>query len=513
LIRYRLARSIRARLLFAIFAALVVILGSTAWWSYEVTRHESEELFGARLATSARVLDALVARQVERATISHPLVVELPKELEHAGDDQGSALGHPYETKIAFQIWRDDGMLLLRSASAPVRPFSPNVAGFSLERIDGELYHVFVLQSGTTWIQVAEKDEVRGELIRELGAAVMTPLVTGAVLLLLLVHLLVFYGLRPLRQLTTQIERRQPDALAPFELAAAPLEVAPVVRALNDLLERVRQAFEHERRFTDAAAHELRTPIAALKIHAENVARARNEAERRHSLARLAQALERTSRLAAQMLAYSRAQNASAPPQREAVRLMDVVREATTAAEPATRSRDQHLRVVEPPPGEEARIDADSCEIQRLIVNLLDNASRYAPQHSTIEVAVRADESGVILSVSNEGPAIPAELRERVFDAYYRIPGSPSDGSGLGLAIVREIALRHGAAVRLTPLRGAHGTRVSVCFPPLSRESAGDAGAVRDADRAVPASGPAALLRRTRLRGCAGRPSLSVKAR
>ena len=133
------ARSIRARLLIGILLALVIILGSAAWWSYEVTKHESEELFSARLATSARVLEALLARSVEHATIASPLVIALPQELELGSNDSGSALGHPYETKIAFQVWREDGTLLARSTSASVRPFSPNVAGFSMQKVEGEL--------------------------------------------------------------------------------------------------------------------------------------------------------------------------------------------------------------------------------------------------------------------------------------------------------------------------------------------------------------------------------------
>ena len=229
-------RSIRARLLIGILATLVLILGSAAWWSYEVAKHESEELFGARLATSARVLDALIARQVEHATISNPLVIALPKELETASGHE-TALGHPYETKIAFQVWGDDGRLLVRSMSAPARAFAPNVAGFSSEIVDGQPYHVFVLRSTNTWIHVAEKYEVRDELIHDLGVAVMTPLIVGAALLLVIVNGLVLYALRPLRQLAGHIEERQPDSLGPVALRDVPRELAPVVRALNDLIE------------------------------------------------------------------------------------------------------------------------------------------------------------------------------------------------------------------------------------------------------------------------------------
>jgi two-component system sensor histidine kinase QseC len=460
-------RSIRARLLAGILVALVAILGASAWLSYEVTTHEAEELFGARLATSARVLDALVARQARHATISHALVIELPAELEHA-DDAGSALGHPYETKIAFQVWRDDGALLARSASAPARPFGPNVPGFGARRVGGELYHVFVLRSGGAWIQVAEKNEVRDELVQDLGFAVMTPLVAGAVLLLVLVNLVVVYGLAPLRQLAAQIARRAPDSLAAVQLHDVPDEVAPVVRALNELLARVKRAFEHERRFTDAAAHELRTPIAALKIHADNVARAKSDAERARSMGRLRQSLERTANLSAQLLTYSRMQNASEHEQRVPIRLIELVREAAASFEPMRHAKSQRLSLVESAAAEGAWITGEPIKIQRLVLNLLDNASRYAPEGSTISVGVRMQRDHVVLTVSNGGPAIPPGLRDRVFDAYYRVPGSASDGSGLGLAIVKEIAAQHEATVALSAISGDEGTLVCVSFPAAS---------------------------------------------
>ncbi len=456
------ARSIRDRLLIGILLALVLILGTAAWWSYEVTKHESEELFSARLATSARVLEALVARSVDHATLTHPLVIALPKELEHSSDDKGSALGHPYETKIAFQVWHEDGTLLARSMSASVRPFSPNVPGFSLQTVDGDAYHVFVLHSGRTWIQVAEKDEVRDELLHDLGVAVMTPLIVGAGLLLILANALVVYGLAPLRQLAASIARREPASLGEVKLDHVPEELIPVVRALNDLLQRVSRAFEHERRFTDAAAHELRTPLAALKIHADNIARAQTEAERRQSMQKLRQGLDRAVNLAAQMLAYSRAQNGHDRSQHVEVRLADLVREAIAATEPVRQGKRQRMRLT---CDDAARIAGEPADLERLVANLLDNAARYAPEASTIDVRLAVESPVVVLSVTNAGPAIPLEVRERVFEPYYRIPGSGSEGSGLGLAIVREIAAQHGARVDLAAAKGDEGTIVTVRFP------------------------------------------------
>lgn len=463
------ARSIRARLLIGMLLALAVILASAAWWSYAVTKHESDEIFSARLATSARVLEALVANALANATIASPLVIALPKELEQATDDRGSALGHPYETKIAFQVWREDGTLLARSTSASARPFAPNEPGFSLRRVDGEPSNVFVLRSGNVWIQVAEKDEVRDELIHDLGVAVMTPLIVGAAILLVLVNVLVVYALAPLRDLAAGIERSEPAALEPLALDAVPAEVAPVVHALNDLLARVRQAFEHERRFTDAAAHELRTPLAALKIHADNLARAETERERAASMRMLRQGLDRTLKLAAQMLDYSRAQSADDPSQRVPLHLSDLVAEALAGTEPIREARHQTVALSAPPEDAEPQIVGEPGKLGRLVANLLDNAARYAPEASAIRVSIGHDADTVELAVENDGPAIPAGLRERVFEPYYRIPGTGPEGSGLGLAIVREVAAQHGATVDLGPLSANRGTIVRVRFPSGAR--------------------------------------------
>ena len=459
------ARSIRTRLLICILASLVLILGLAAWASYEVSKHEAEELFAARLATSARVFEALVARQVEHATIASPLVIALPKELESSGGDAGSPFGHLYETKIAFQVWRDDGMLLVRTASAPTQAFSPNLEGFSKQNLEGELWQVFVLRSGNSWIQVAEKDEVRDELMHNLGVAVMTPLIAGALLLLIVANLLVMYGLAPLRELAAGIEGREPESLGQLEMSHVPKEVVPVVRALNDLLSRVSLAFEHERRFTDAAAHELRTPLAALKIHADNLARASSEDERLQSMTSLRLGLERAIKLADQMLAYSRTQDTGDREQRVPIRMADAVAETVTSLEPLRRQQSQTLRLVAEPPAEAAEIMGEPMKIQRLIRNLLDNASRYAPEGSEIKVGVKQQGDRIVFSVGNHGAVIAPELLQRIFEPYYRIPGSRSEGSGLGLAIVKEIADQHAATITLSTLGDGDGTVVTVSFP------------------------------------------------
>ena len=455
------ARSIRAQLLAGTVAALLAVLGAVAWLSFQASQEEAEELFDARLATSARVLEALVARQLEKATIAAPIVIALPGPLESAGHDTPGPLGHYYETKIAFQVRDAAGRLLARSASAAEAPFAPLAAGFSTRPFDGRDWRVFTLRSGEVWIQVAESDDVRGELSEKLAFASAAPILAGIPLLLVLLALLIRYGLAPLSALARQVAARQPGSVAPLTLARTPDEIAPLLEALNGLLARVRDALERERRFTADAAHELRTPLAALKVHAQNAARAPSAAERQASLERMLQGLERTVHLAEQMLAYSRAASPGEPARAEKVALGPLVAEAVDAVQPRAAER----KVTIQRSGADAAVRGERHKLASLVTNLLDNAVRYGPEGGRVTVEVHRAGGTVMLSVEDEGPGVPPELRERVFESYYRIPGSAGPGSGLGLAIVREIAGAHGARVAIEDGAQGKGLRVVVRFP------------------------------------------------
>lgn len=437
-----MTRSIQAVLLGGTLAVLAVVLGAAAWVAYEAAQDEAEELFDARLATSARVLEAMVARQLESATVAAPIVIELPEPLERAtNDDEASPLGHPYETQVAFQARAGNGRLLARSSAAPEAPLAPLEPGFSTQGS----WRVFSLRSGVVWIQVAESDHARNELSPKIAWAAVAPLVIGLPVLLALLSLLIRYGLAPLSQLAARIRARRPGSLAPVSLPRTPTEIAPVLDALNGLLERVHEALERERRFTADAAHELRTPLAAVKVHAQNAARAQSDVERRRSLELMLAGLERTTRLAGQMLALSRA---SVPrPAHARVEIREVIEQA---------ARELGLAVeVEG----DLEVSGDRDQLLSLAANLLDNAARHGAGR------VRVELGGATLSVLDEGPGIPAPLRARVFESYYRVPGTSAAGSGLGLAIVREIARQHEAEVRIAEGSGGRGARVSVNFP------------------------------------------------
>ncbi|MBP6096786.1 MAG: sensor histidine kinase N-terminal domain-containing protein [Methyloversatilis sp.] len=483
--------SIRLLLLAGSAIILLGVLGLTTWLSMEAGRDEAGELFDARLATSARVLDSLMARQIEHATINAPLVMSLPapireeaRKREHTGESDAEAplawrlqdwlfghhdietpLGHEYETHIAYQIWSDpasagEGALLARSSSAPTVPFAPLRAGFSDHALEDGIWRVFVLQSGDVWIQVGERADAREELAAKLGWATGAPLLIGLVIVLLLTGLLIGYGLAPLSELAERISARRPQDDQPLSLSRVPAEILPVLRALNGLFERVRNTLERERRFIDSAAHELRTPLAALRIHAQNARRADDDAQRDKSLDHLLEGVARTVHLTEQMLAHSRAGRMAGE---TAVSLRDVVRDAVMQRRPGIEASGHLLELAAC--DDDCSLIADPTGLSSVVGNLIDNAQRYAPAGTAIRVTLARSGGDALLSVTDAGPGIPVELRERVFEPYYRIPGSAGSGTGLGLAIVREVLERLGGSIALKDGPAGIGTCVELTIP------------------------------------------------
>ena len=490
--------SIRSLLLTGSALILLGVLGTATWLSVEAGQYEADELFDARLATSARVLESLIARQVEDATITSPLVMSLPAPLEAEStehdevesgrhglplinvlrewvfglDEAETPIGHRYETRLAYQVWGGDGaatfpLLLARSGSAPMAPFAPMRAGFSDRELEHEPWRVFVLQSGDVWIQVAERTDARQELTAKLGWATGAPMLVGLLVVLALTGLLIGYGLAPLSELAERIAARRPQDDVPLELSRVPGEIAPVLNALNALFGRVRSTLERERRFIDSAAHELRTPLAALSIHAQNARRTEDPAQREKSLDNVLEGVGRTVHLAEQMLAHSRA---GRPTHDAPVSLRAVVRDAVMQRRPGCEASGHALRV--DVCDDDCVLHADATGLSSMAGNLIDNAQRYAPAGTAIDVTLRREGGVARLAVSDAGPGIPAELRERVFEPYYRIPGSAGSGSGLGLAIVAEVVERLHGRIALLEGEGGRGMCVEISIPLEARRPA-----------------------------------------
>jgi two-component system sensor histidine kinase QseC len=448
----------RRRLVLGTFAGILLIFAGIGLGAHKVARHESIELFSARLATSARVLEALVSQQLASATVNRPIVISLPQELETSTSDLPEIFGHRYETKIAFQVWRD-GALLVKSAAAPDTALASLQPGFSEHDIGGVLWEVFVLRSGDLWIMAAEKEEVREELSEGIGMSILAPLVLGGLCLVAVLNYLILRSMRPLSELAARIAARKPESLDPVELPAAPQELMPIVTELNKLMDRTRAAMEREQRFLNAAAHEIRTPIAAVQLHLENALRAGDERQRAGSLESALAAARRTSRLTEQLLALNRISSGGDAAPLERLSLLEVCCDVIGTLEPLIAQRGQSI-------GLEALHDChvlgEPTQLRRMLQNLIDNASVHGAAGGDIQVTLSRRGATAILAVSNDGAPIPEAEVAKLFTPYYRAQGARAGGFGLGLAIVKEIVDQHRGQVRIMRKADGQGTIAEV---------------------------------------------------
>lgn len=440
--------SLRLRLLLILVAlfTLVWVLVTTA--SYYAAQHEVEELFDAQLAQYARTLQALTQDRIGAADQAR---ISLDK----------SFFGHSYEKKVAFQVW-NDGVLVLHSDNAPPQPMSP-LYGFTDQLLDGRLWRVFAMPAaeGAAGIQVAERYDVRDELVHKISLQVLYPLIIALPLLSVVLWFAVGGGLRPLNRITEEVGARSPRDLQPLAAAGIPSEIRPLVAALNRLLERLRRALENERRFTSDAAHELRTPLAILKTQAQVAQGAVSEAERRAALARIGEGVDRGTRLVGQLLALARIDPKTAGQEAESVDLAGLAARVVAEYAPAAVAKGVDLGLED---GATGRVCGYPEALEVVLRNLVDNAVKYTPEGGRVDVSVETGAEGVQLAVTDTGPGIVPELREQVFERFYRVAGSEVEGCGLGLSIVRQIADLHQAEVAINPGYDA-GVRVTIRFP------------------------------------------------
>jgi two-component system OmpR family sensor kinase len=279
-------------------------------------------------------------------------------------------------------------------------------------------------------------------------------------ILMLVVWWVVSGSLEPVARVRKQLASRQADDLSPVSDAGLPDEVRPLVQELNLLFGRVRTAFDTQQTFVADAAHELRTPLAALKLQVQSLERADCLDARRLAVSRLNAGIERATRLVEQLLVLAR-QEANAAPHQPVV-LADLARRAVADLIGVAQARQIDLGLQRADAG---TVDGQPDALMILLRNLVDNAIKYTPGGGTVDVSVLAEPGALSVTVEDSGPGIPLVERERVFDRFYRVPGSDAAGSGLGLAIIKAIAERHGATLALGESQRLGGLAATVRFP------------------------------------------------
>jgi two-component system sensor histidine kinase QseC len=442
--------SLKRRLLLALLGAIASVWIATAIYSYFDARHEINELLDAHLAQSASLLVAQVGHEFEEI------------DLEHAPQL------HDRSRRVAFQIWERGEVLRMNSANAPQERLSKREEGFSSVKAGGESWRVF-----SAWdarrrllVQVGERDDVRREISAGIATNLLAPLVFALPLLGLFLWLSIAGALRPLRALGRQLEARRPDDMGALDAADAPAEVAPLVLSLNALFGRVGRLIENERRFTADAAHELRTPLAALKTQAQVARGAADDDARRHALDNVIVGCDRATRLVEQLLTLARLEPDQLKGGAESCDLRALAQQTLAELAPAALSAKVELELADGNP-----VPATACPglVSVLLRNLIDNAAQHGAAGGRVRVEVAGAGDGATISVQDYGAGIAPEERAKVGQRFYRILGTEGTGSGLGLSIVHRIAEIHGASVTLADGPDGKGLRVTVNFPGRGR--------------------------------------------
>ncbi len=420
-------RSLQGRLLVMVMSMVVVVWLAVAVLTWFDVRHELEELLDGHLAQAAALL-----------------VVQQAHALEDDGQGIDAPTLHRYAPKVAFQVFHED-RLALRSANAPVTPMVDAgkhfKSGFKTVQINGMTWRVFAAYGAERDVQVYVGEQMgsRNSILWAVLRSTLWPMLVALPLLGLAVWWAVYRGVQPIRRLGRVLAEREPQALDPVNLRHAPAEMEPMIAALNSLFERIGHLLESERRFTADAAHELRTPIAAIRMQAQVAMGEADAALRQHALQGTLEGCDRATRLVEQLLSLSRLEALEAPVM-AAVDLRAVAQRVV--AELASKAIGKH-QTLEFEGDASCPIPGNATLLAVLVRNLVDNAVRYSPPSARIKVAVQLQDGQVALRVEDSGPGLDEADSMRLGERFFRVTGSLESGSGLGWSIVRRIAAVH----------------------------------------------------------------------
>jgi two-component system OmpR family sensor kinase len=362
-------------------------------------------------------------------------------------------------SEYSVQVWGPDGTTLYRSNRRDMP--AQAVLGFSDSRVNGARLRIYTLQTPEHTIQIAQDLDAREARARALALSAVTPVLLLAPLLMLAVGGVIGGSLAPLARMRRQVATRAARDLSPLSAEGVPAEVQPLVSELNALFARVQGTLEAQTHFVSDAAHELRSPLTALKLQLQAAERARDQTARQEAIAQLRSGIERSIALVEQLLALARLEGRPEEAS-ETVELEELARQAVADLLPTAHRKgiDVGLATSEP-----LQVASNRESLHLILRNLLDNAVKYTPAGGRVDIALGRDAQGTWLAVEDSGPGIPPAERQRVFDRFYRVAGSDADGSGLGLAIVKTVAERLGASVQLGPSASLGGLRAEVRFP------------------------------------------------
>lgn len=422
--------SLRKRLLVWIGIPILLAMVLAFLIGFLFAWHEVEEVSDAQLVHSAKVLLQLTQHEM------------LQDEEFHLGMEN-SNLSHEYERKLGFRVWANTDLITQSPSTVEFESFEAP-SGFSDHQIGEQKWRFFVFLDPANKIQieVSERYDIRYELIVQIMTALVLPVIVFIPLIFVIVWIGVRKTLKPVISISSDMDTRGTDDLSPIEKSAVAEEIAPLVQALNSLFERIGESFRREREFTDHAAHELRTPLAAMKTQTQVLLKkAKNMPECAEGLENLQSSIDRATGLVDQLLSLARLQNEEFP--KSKINLSECLYECVDDIK--SRAADKNI-TLRNEIFDDILINGHENSIAILLRNLLDNAVKYTPQGGEVNVALSKD---ALLEISDNGPGINDKDKQTVFQRFARADKSGQTGSGLGLSIAGWIASAHNVEIKL----------------------------------------------------------------
>jgi len=443
--------SLRVRLLRILLIPVALAYAIIGVASYYSSYHEAEEIYDAQLVHFAKVLRALTQREIDDGAITDKRVV-ISEFLEL----------HEYEKNFAYRVWSGNRVILHSSNAESFGPMSVS-DGFIERIIAGEHWRFFIFRDDNVTVEVAERYEIRIDLIHHILKGIFLPQLLIIPSLAFIIWIGVVQGLRPLNVLSDLIRRRNPDNLEGIDAPIVPREIAPVVDAINDLMLRVTDVMEREKQFSNYAAHELRTPLAALKTQCQVALRTDDVEQSRLMFREMLPAVDRMQHLVEQLLSFVRIK--ASCNQHERVELAAVCREVLKDIAPFAVETHREL---ESELVTQAAVNGNAEMLSALIRNLVSNALKYTVEGGHVHVSLQCHGDEVELRVADDGIGISEKDHCNIFDSFYRVAGTGTEGCGLGLSIVKWVADMHHAKVVLSKGLEGKGTCFSITFKSFS---------------------------------------------
>lgn len=443
--------SLRNRLLLILVAATCLIWMAAIFWVYAGSKPKFDHALDNRLREAASMVLSLVANNA-------PLTVD---------SLEAPAKNATYERQLSCQIWSLDGRMIAHSRDAPRSRLAATGSGFADRLVDGRMWRVYSIDDEEKGVRVMVGDSaaMRERLAASLVAGLAVPALLAIPALALIVWLSLGLGLRPLIVFAEHLRERASDDMTRVEPGDAPSEVRPLIDAVNDLLTNLEGALRHDRELTAFAAHELRTPIAGLKTHAQIALAAADPTVKEGALRQILVSVDRTTRLIRQLLTLSKLDAANPPECDEEVNVGEVLDEIVGAAEyrneAATVEIDSELRKVS--------LNSNREILTVALRNLHENALQYVPDSGSVRWRLESAPCGIV--IEDEGPGMPEDELPRASERFFRGRHRSATGTGLGLAIVKLAASRLGGKLVLANRPERPGFKASLFFKTFSRNT------------------------------------------